>query len=162
MRYRQDYCKTHDIDWFATYRGVLIHIASNGMMVPDFIDSKKNREIQQYVSDLSEIFAAFVPPQNSESFVSLYDKREDAIEAYQSSFKHMACRGFWSFDSISYDDDYPRYRLDLVAMPHSHFSPDGNERVEYLRELLPEIPEEFAQWVGLSRAVIGILNYEAR
>ena len=150
MRYRHDYCTTHDVDWFATYKGIPIHIASNGMMIPDFIDSKKNREIQQYVSGLSEMFAVFAPPQNNLNIESLYDNREDALYAYQSSFKYMACRGFWSFDSIRDEYSHLEYRLNLVAAPHSHFTPDGDDRLEYVRGLLPEIPEDFAQLVEQS------------
>lgn len=161
MRYRQDYCETHDIDWFATYRGVPIHVASNGMIVPDFIDSKTNKVIQRYVSRFDEIFQVSILAGN-QNIESLYEDVEDARNAYLSSFVHMACLGFCSFDSIR--DEYPwlEYRLDLVAMPQYHFRPDEIERVEFLRGLLPEIPEYFAQALGLDRYPIWELNYETR
>lgn len=161
MRYRQDYCETHDIDWFATYRGVPIHVASNGMIVPDFIDSKTNKVIQRYVSRFDEMFQVSILA-GSQNIESLYEGVEDARNTYLSSFVHMACLGFCSFDSIR--DEYPwlEYRLDLVAMPQYHFRPDEIERVEFLRGLLPEIPEYFAQALGLDRYPIWELNYETR
>jgi hypothetical protein len=149
MRYRQDYCKTHDIDWFATYQGIPIHVASNGMIVPDFIDSKNNRLIQQYVSGLTKVFDVAELPVN-QNFESIYSKKDDVIREYRSSFNDMACIGFCSFDSIQNEYGYPEYRLNLVAMPHYHFSPDENEHLEYLLELLPIISEEYAQNLGLN------------
>ena len=161
MRYRKDYCETHDIDWFATYRGVPIHVASNGMIVPDFIDSKTNKAIQRYVSRLDEIFQVSIIA-GGQNIESLYEGLEDARNAYLSSFVHMARLGFCSFDSIR--DEYPglEYRLDLVAMPQYHFRPDEIEGVEFLRGLLPEIPDDFATRVGLDRSRIWELNYETR
>ena len=103
MKYRRDYQETHDIDWFFRHNGKVYHAASNGGMLPDSVDSLKNRTIQEKLEELKGVYEV----QLSNSFNV---QGEDL-----SSFKDYAAKGFISLDRKEVEDDRLVYQR--VAYP---------------------------------------------
>ena len=97
MRYRRDYQETHDIDWFFRYKGNVYHAASNGGVLPNVVDSKKNRELQEKIEEIPASFQ-----------VAFEENHRDYYESYEdlSSFEEYAARGFISLDRIEFEEDY--------------------------------------------------------
>ena len=87
MRYRRDYQETHDIDWFFRYKGKVYHAASNGGMLPDKVDSLKNRMLQEKIEEMQGVYKVEMT-ENSAS------QGED-----MSSFSDYAKKGFISLES---------------------------------------------------------------
>lgn len=86
MRYRRDYQETHDIDWFFRYKGKVYHAASNGGLLPDKVDSLKNRTLQEKLEEMPGVFEV-------EMVQNLARQDEDL-----SSFREYAAKGFISLD----------------------------------------------------------------
>lgn len=110
MRYRKDYQETHDIDWFFRYKGKVYHAASNGGLLPDKVDSEKNRIIQEKLEDIVGVFAV------------VYTGKKDTLysqDADLSSFRDYASKGFISLDRTEKakegNKDVPEYHV--VAFP---------------------------------------------
>ena len=103
MRYRRDYQETHDIDWFFRYKGKAYHAASNGGLLPDKVDSLKNRTLQEKLEEMPGVFEV-------EMVQNLARQDEDF-----SSFREYAAKGFISLDRKENDGDKLSY--ERIAFP---------------------------------------------
>ena len=103
MRYRRDYQETHDIDWFFRYKGKVYHAASNGGLLPDKVDSLKNRTLQEKLEEMPGVFEV-------EMVQNLARQDEDF-----SSFREYAAKGFISLDRKENDGDKLSY--ERIAFP---------------------------------------------
>lgn len=103
MRYRRDYQETHDIDWFFRYKGKVYHAASNGGLLPDKVDSLKNRTLQEKLEEMPGVFEV-------EMVQDLARQDEDL-----SSFREYAEKGFISLDRKENDGDKLSY--ERIAFP---------------------------------------------
>lgn len=103
MRYRRDYQETHDIDWFFRYKGKVYHAASNGGLLPDKVDSLKNRTLQEKLEEMPGVFEV-------EMVQNLARQDEDL-----SSFREYAEKGFISLDRKENDGDKLSY--ERIAFP---------------------------------------------
>lgn len=121
MRYRRDYQETHDIDWFFRYKGKVYHAASNGGILPDKVDSLKNRTIQEKLEDVVGIYE-----------VELSD-RMIQYDGDLSSFREYATKGFVSLDRIEDNGDKPRYQRMTYPINDEMF---GNEELLQLMPVL--------------------------
>ena len=103
MRYRRDYQETHDIDWFFRYKGKVYHAASNGGLLPDKVDSLKNRMLQEKLEEMPGVFEV-------EMVQNLARQDEDL-----SSFREYAEKGFISLDRKENDGEKLSY--ERIASP---------------------------------------------
>jgi len=103
MRYRRDYQETHDIDWFFRYKGKVYHAASNGGLLPDKVDSLKNRTLQEKLEEMPGVFEV-------EMVQNLARQDEDL-----SSFREYAEKGFISLDRKENDGEKLSY--ERIASP---------------------------------------------
>ena len=113
MKYIKDYQQTHDIDWFFSYHGVPIHVASNGGHIPDAIDMKNNRALQHLIALKEDVSTAVV-----------VDNNKEVLDL--SSFIEYARKGFVSIDRFAGDFEEQRYHV--VAYPSN-----GNPGEEVMR-----------------------------
>ena len=120
MKYRLDYQKTHDIDWFFRYNGKVYHAASNGGRLPDVVDSAANRRLQVILEETPGIHEIVL----SRNIYQYYDNEEQF-----SSFAEYASKGLISLDRDDGGDDgdddlYSQLRYHIVAYPKNdiHFS----------------------------------------
>lgn len=103
---------TRDIDWFVKIGDIYIHGASNGGVLPSMITKGQNRQIQQAVAKMDYLYAdsendIFV---NSDYVNQRLKGQKRLLEtdgdnfspynAYITSFKNMARKGFYSFDRV--------------------------------------------------------------
>lgn len=95
MKYRIDYQLTHDIDWFAVVCGIPIHVASNGNILPNEVDSKINRQIQKR---LAEIHLDTCDVSVGQEVTNVLGKSGD-LDFYLETFVEYASMGFVSIDS---------------------------------------------------------------
>lgn len=121
MRYRRDYQETHDIDWFFRYKGKVYHAASNGGMLPDKVDSLKNRTLQERLEEMSGVFEV-------EMVRNLVHQDEDL-----SSFMEYAAKGFISLDRSEDNGQKPHYHRVAFPVNGEVF---GNEELIGLMPLL--------------------------
>lgn len=103
MRYRRDYQETHDIDWFFRYKGKVYHAASNGGLLPDKVDSLKNRTLQEKLEEMPGMYEV-------EMVQNLARQDEDL-----SSFREYAAKGFISLDRKENDGEKLIY--ERIAFP---------------------------------------------
>lgn len=103
MRYRRDYQETHDIDWFFRYKGKVYHAASNGGLLPDKVDSLKNRTLQEKLEEMPGVYEV-------EMVQNLARQDEDL-----SSFREYAEKGFISLDRKENGGDKLSY--EKIAFP---------------------------------------------
>lgn len=103
MRYRRDYQETHDIDWLFRYKGKVYHAASNGGLLPDKVDSLKNRTLQEKLEEMPGVFEV-------EMVQNLARQDEDL-----SSFREYAEKGFISLDRKENDGD--KWSYERIAFP---------------------------------------------
>jgi hypothetical protein len=103
MRYRRDYQETHDIDWFFRYKGKVYHAASNGGLLPDKVDSLKNRTLQEKFEEMPGVYEV-------EMVQNLARQDEDL-----SSFREYAEKGFISLDRKENGGDKLSY--ERIAFP---------------------------------------------
>lgn len=103
MRYRRDYQETHDIDWFFRYKGKVYHAASNGGLLPDKVDSLKNRTLQEKLEEMPGMYEV-------EMVQNLARQDEDL-----SSFREYASKGFISLDRKENDGEKLSY--ERIAFP---------------------------------------------
>lgn len=103
MKYRRDYQETHDIDWFFRYKGRIYHAASNGGLLPDKVDSLKNRTLQEKLEEMLGLFEV-------EMVQNLARQDEDL-----SSFREYAEKGFISLDRKEVDGEKLSYKR--IAFP---------------------------------------------
>ena len=151
--YRRDYQDRHDIDWFAIYKGIPVHVASNGGLMPKQIKKNRNKQLQSmFASDefgecevrVDEGWRRELQRRRSEETYG--SGVEFNIETYLQSFLEFASKGFVSIDYASIDNNqqyvvvaYPRNRTDLLKI-NGHL----------LGELrIPEIPNEALQNIDI-------------
>ena len=103
MRYRRDYQETHDIDWFFRYKGKVYHAASNGGLLPDKVDSLKNRTLQEKLEEMPGMYEV-------EMVQNLARQDEDL-----SAFREYASKGFISLDRKENDGEKLSY--ERIAFP---------------------------------------------
>lgn len=103
-----------DVDWFIFDRsGALVHFASGGGLLPDFI-KEDNVEMANQLLSLPEISPQIVIPSDLNEVVNLNSNEER--NNYINSFAAYAKRGIYSFDkSILNNARDPSYHL--VASP---------------------------------------------
>lgn len=121
MRYRRDYQETHDIDWFFRYKGKVYHAASNGGLLPDKVDSLKNRTLQEKLEEMPGVFEV-------EMVQNLARQDEDL-----SSFVEYAEKGFISLDRSEDNGEIPHYHRVASPVNGEAF---GNEELLRLMPLL--------------------------
>ena len=129
MRYRIDYQMTHDIDWFFMYEGRAYHAASNGGLLPDFISSTENRELQVMVEDLEPVFTEKLV----QDIIGIYGDEADL-----STFCEFARKGFISLDRVVLEDNdvsdaFSQYRV--IATPAEYHEFPYKEVLKRLPEL---------------------------
>lgn len=122
--YYKSYQSTHDIDWFARYKGIPLHFASNGGSIPNQIKRKQNQMV------LSRIVSGECPNNEVEINEIWMKEKENALseierlyfnrESYLESFLYFASRGFVSIDNAIIEDEfvykivaYPKNKSDL-------------------------------------------------
>ena len=124
MKYSKEYQERHDIDWFALYEGVPIHVASNGGEIPADIDRIDNRKWQSFLSNNEP------PLTNADIFVNddwlndLDNRLSDSNsnieayhfdkESYKQTFVEFARFGFVSIDNAIVNN---KYQYKVVAYP---------------------------------------------
>lgn len=113
MRYRKDYQLANDIDWFAECRGIPLHFASNGCMLPKIVDSRTNRNIQHQIVEMSTQ-AKFEVAINGTEIRPLL-REGDNYDDYIVSFVEFAERGFVSIDTCRTGEQDTEYIV--VAYP---------------------------------------------
>lgn len=151
--YRRDYQDRHDIDWFAIYKGIPVHVASNGGLLPKQIKKNRNKQLQSMFAS-EELGEREVSVE--EGWVRELQRRrseevlgtgvEFNVETYLQSFLEFASKGFVSIDNAIIDDQrqyvvvaYPQDRAELLKMEE-----------KFLEELnLPEIPDEALQNINI-------------
>lgn len=121
MRYRRDYQETHDIDWFFRYKGKVYHAASNGGLLPDKVDSQKNRMLQENIEDMLGVYEV-------EMSQNLARQDEDF-----STFVEYASKGFISLDRSEDNGAKPHYHRVAFPVNGEAF---GNEELLRLMPLL--------------------------
>ena len=127
--YRRDYQERHDIDWFAVYKEVPIHVASNGGFLPKQIKKTQNKRLQSLFSSeemrRNEVRVNEVWIQRLQRM-----RRDDAkgaeypdfdVDLYLQSFIDFASKGFVSIDNAFIGDKqnyvivaYPNDRANLL------------------------------------------------
>lgn len=110
--YPESEWSTRDIDWFVKIGDIYIHGASNGGVLPSMITKGQNRQIQQAVAKMDYLYAdsendIFI---NSDYVNQRLKGQKGLLEtdgdnfspynAYITSFKNMARKGFYSFDRV--------------------------------------------------------------
>ena len=110
--YPESEWSTRDIDWFVKIGDIYIHGASNGGVLPSMITKGQNRQIQQAVAKMDYLYAdsendIFI---NSDYVNQRLKGQKELLEtdgdnfspynAYITSFKNMARKGFYSFDRV--------------------------------------------------------------
>lgn len=131
-KYSFDYQLTHDIDCFATVCGKMIHIASNGAIIPHGandreVNNKIRKEIASYVGSRDHHFKKndrYIRQRILQSIDGniTEDLLATAIKNYEESFVMMAKLGFYSFDRyIDYnhrqDNREDNTKYVLIAIP---------------------------------------------
>lgn len=135
-RYREDYMLTHDIDYFFRVDRMVFHIASNGGLLPGFIDRQYNYLAQTYIYRLPSIFDTYLA--DSEMLRVIFNNRELDCEKYCRSFKLIASKGIVSMDRINALNPSDN-SLIIVASPHS--SPNGSDTINDIIPLIPNIQD---------------------
>ena len=120
MKYPDSYLLSHDIDWFCMFKGLPIHVASAGGIIPDEInDIDQLRRIQYQVEMLPFIFGEDEIVFNNDGISRvLGNGLESGWEDYIRSFAIMARKGFFSFDRINYNNPFDEEQFLLVCYPH--------------------------------------------
>lgn len=137
MKYRKDYQLSHDIDWFCRYNNLPLHIASNGSVIPDFVDSSTNRKIQRILGE-KQILSSDIEINKD---VKKYLQNEDGYENYISSFVDFARLGFISVDTITSEKNNEYL---IVAYPKNGKYYDAKEEIPEILDdvFLEKIKEE--------------------
>ena len=121
IKYRRDYQETHDIDWLFRYKGKIYHAASKGGLLPDNVDSLKNRTLQGKLEEMPGLFEV-------EMVQNLARQDEDL-----SSFREYAEKGFISLDRKEVDGEKLSYKRIAFPVNGEAF---GNEELLRLMPLL--------------------------
>lgn len=122
--YYKSYQLTHDIDWFAKYKGIPLHFASNGGTIPNQIKRRPNQTLlKRIVSEERlniEVVINEAWMQEKENALSEIERIYYNREAYLDSFLYFAAKGFVSIDNAIIDDEfiykivaYPKSKADL-------------------------------------------------
>ena len=163
--YSEDYCYSHDIDCFLIIDGgqrTFIHFASNGNLLPPWIDKEVNerfrKELSEALFQFEDTLDVNIHLNNVKNLIHKdgieYDTiNQRMIDNYTSSFIMMAKLGFHSYDTNE-------GRLYLIAEPSGAKSPWQKERLIALNnwlqntsELIPIVSEvDFMQLVAQNEA----------
>lgn len=150
--YAEEFQLSHDIDWFASVNGCMIHAASNCSVIPRGADDRETiQTIRNYIAshlnnderqevDINEGYVRYRFQQSIEFGVENTDAGFALFRTnYIASFLEMAELGFFSFDrhvNLIADDLFdiekiysPSYVL--VAKPRS----GRKNKIEYLPKL---------------------------
>lgn len=133
--YRRDYQVRHDIDWFASYNGVPIHVASNGGTLPNIIKRGFNKQIQRLLAE--EEFRECDVSINDSWINELLIMQENLnVETYLQSFIEFARKGFVSIDNAIIEGEYiykivvyPKHKSDLFKR---HELPSVGNELQHL------------------------------
>lgn len=98
MRYSSTYLLNHDIDWFCRSKGIYIHVASAGGMIPRHInDDEYLRYVQHRVAMMPDLYSNQDIVYNEQGIRSVLDQDvelgknyEEARRQYIESFTAMA------------------------------------------------------------------------
>lgn len=117
--YRKDYQERHDIDWFAIYEGIPIHVASNGGVIPTIIKSGDNRAVQRYLANLETSLNVDITV-NTEwlnQLANIESEHNNNFDknTYLPTFIEFAKLGFISIDNAIINGEY-QYKV--VAYPN--------------------------------------------
>lgn len=151
MEYSEAYQRTRDIDWFFHIGDRCVHVASNGGKLPDFVnDILRLRQEQSKVASLelssdSEVYVnqQYVEERlRSELQYSIDGENSQGvsnidIEAYLTSFREMAHKGFYSYDRSLEDES--KYVLICGPENNNHFIKglqllEANDEIKFLDE----------------------------
>ena len=113
MEYSEAYQRTRDIDWFFQSENRCIHVASDGGILPYFVnDLQRLRNEQAEVSmleDKQDVEIVINEPYVNQRIAAIVEsKRRNGYEnvneqnvrtSYLASFLAMARKGFYSYDS---------------------------------------------------------------
>lgn len=125
---------THDIDFFFQCNNIFYHAASNGGVVPDFVDRTKNFHLQQNIANMSFITANILTNPNYENL-------------NLGSFQEYARKGFISLDRRNHND-FDSQEYTVMAKPQNenfgdflHSITDEKKKTLALKlkELIPEL-----------------------
>ena len=153
MKFTESYLLTRDIDWFFYVNNHYIHVASNGGILPNFVnDILRLREEQARVSQLIinqdsdfVINNEYVNSRLNRVLDNIGDRIneniniDDLYNSYLSSFIEMAKKGFYSFDRSLEDDKM----YTLICYPKKQFIVDIKLLEMNNKEL--EISEDYKQ-----------------
>ena len=151
--YRRDYQDRHDIDWFAIYEGIPVHVASNGGLLPKQIKKNWNKHLQSVFTSgelgerevrVNERWLKELQRIRSEEVFGT--GVEFDIEIYLQSFIEFASKGLVSIDNAIIGDEqqyvvvaYPCDQTDLLKTEKNINGELG----------LPEIPDETLQNINI-------------
>ena len=143
--YRKDYQERHDIDWFAIYEGIPIHVASNGGEIPSTIKSANNRAIQKYLANLDPLSINNEIERNEE-WIDVLEKESEEFdtEAYLRTFVEFAKLGFVSIDNVIIGEEH-QYKI--VAFPKKRDKLFSLDNVELY---IPDIEKEDMQELNIN------------
>jgi len=137
--YEIDYCVTHDIDYFFCYKGRACHVASNGTIIPEWVDEEQNTIIQRDIYRAMD--AGNYEPRdyfiNEKVIKNILEKEgyneitDKDVADYAENFRCFAKMGFDSFDSFD-------GKLVLIC----GYKGDNNDGHHYQTSNLPTIEEE--------------------
>lgn len=130
-RYDISYQLSHDIDWFFRTKNKCFHVASNGGLIPKFlnIDNRNNFDLQ--------------------CRMSLYEAQTDDIVIREnprnldwSSFVYYAKRGFISIDKI--DEEPSEQNYIVISRPQKIVQVN-----EEIKSMLPYLGEEYIELIKI-------------
>ena len=140
VEYDEEYYRTHDIDYFLTFRGDSLHIASNGSILPNMIEGSKNREVKLSIYDAlnSGGFVEREVDVNRNAIIEILKEegykevKEDDIENYAESFVEFAKMGFQSYDTIGSE-------LIQICKPRRERKEGGYTMIQNI----PSVPDDY-------------------
>lgn len=115
--------ETHDIDWFFRYKGKVYHAASNGGMLPDKVDSLKNRMLQEKIEEMQGVYKVEMTENSASQGENM------------SSFSDYAKKGFISLDRMDNDGDKVHYKRIAFPVNNEMF------RNKDLLDLMPQLDD---------------------
>ncbi len=139
MKISDNYMRSHDIDWFCCVdRHYLLHFASNGEMLPEFIaDRERLWRAQRAVASLP-LQLDKEPRYNRGHIEELSHLQEYDETRYLASFKLFALKGFYSFDyEWKREEQGGEYKL--IVGPVEPLKP---ELMDFIDHYLPQISLE--------------------
>lgn len=135
MRIAENYMLTHDIDLFCCLeRRYLIHLASNGSILPRFIDDRRVLRVSQALVREVPIMPEGELQYNTPHINELRNLIDFDENRYFESFRFFAQKGFYSFDYEWNEETEGEYVL-LVGPQEPRQYPWR----EFLMDRLPQV-----------------------